>query len=105
MLGDLAAQGLRTALDLEPATEDKARLDLEAGDFRGVFDLNFMGAFLTSQAFARAMIAKGQGAIVTISSMSAVIPASSMNEVSMSSWVNSGCRSARKSSSRKQRTI
>ena len=55
-------------------TVERSFFDLEAGDFGRVFDLNFMGAFLTSQAFAREMIAKGKGAIVNISSMSAFTP-------------------------------
>lgn len=62
------------AIDGSADKAERSFFDLEAGDFRGVFDLNFMGAFLTSQAFARAMIAKGQGAIVNISSMSAFTP-------------------------------
>ena len=62
------------ATDGAADTVERSFFDLETGDFRRVFDLNFMGAFLTSQTFAREMIAKGKGAIVNISSMSAFTP-------------------------------
>ena len=48
--------------------------DLDPAGFRHVFDLNFMGTFLTTQAFSRAMVARGRGSIVNISSMSAFMP-------------------------------
>ena len=48
--------------------------DLDAVGFGRVFDLNFMGAFLASQTFAGGMVAKGKGAIVNMSSMSAFTP-------------------------------
>jgi len=48
--------------------------DLDPAGFRQVFDLNFMGTFLVSQAFSQGMIEKGRGSIVNISSMSAFIP-------------------------------
>jgi NAD(P)-dependent dehydrogenase (short-subunit alcohol dehydrogenase family) len=48
--------------------------DLDPAGFRHVFDLNFMGTFLATQAFSRAMVAKRKGSIVNISSMSAFVP-------------------------------
>jgi len=48
--------------------------DLDPAGFRHVFDLNFMGTFLTTQVFSRAMVAQGRGSIVNISSMSAFMP-------------------------------
>lgn len=47
--------------------------DLKAENIRFVFDLNFLGAFLTTQEFARDMIGKG-GSIINISSMNAFSP-------------------------------
>lgn len=48
--------------------------DLDPEGFRHVFNLNFMGTFLTTQTFAREMASRGRGAIVNISSMSALVP-------------------------------
>jgi NAD(P)-dependent dehydrogenase (short-subunit alcohol dehydrogenase family) len=48
--------------------------DLDPAGFRQVFDLNFMGTFLTTQAFSRGMVVRGKGSIVNISSMSAFMP-------------------------------
>jgi NAD(P)-dependent dehydrogenase (short-subunit alcohol dehydrogenase family) len=48
--------------------------DLDLAGFRHVFDLNFMGTFLTTQVFSRGMVAKGKGSIVNMSSMSAFMP-------------------------------
>jgi NAD(P)-dependent dehydrogenase (short-subunit alcohol dehydrogenase family) len=68
-----------TTVEFQPA-EDKlpqavrSFFDLEGPDFQRVFDLNFMGVFLTSQAFGREMIAMGRGAILNMSSMSAFTP-------------------------------
>ena len=61
----------------EPAKVDTAAqsfFDLDPAGFRQVFDLNFMGTFLTTQTFSRGMVAKGRGSIVNISSMSAFMP-------------------------------
>jgi len=48
--------------------------DLDPAEFHQVFDLNFFGTFLVTQAFSRGMVAKGRGSIVNISSMSAFRP-------------------------------
>jgi len=61
----------------EPAKREataQSFFDLDPAGFRQVFDLNFMGTFLTTQVFARGMVAKGRGSIVNISSMSAFMP-------------------------------
>ena len=61
----------------EPAKVDAAAqsfFDLDPAGFRHVFDLNFMGTFLTTQVFSRGMVARGKGSIVNISSMSAFMP-------------------------------
>ena len=61
----------------EPAKREataQSFFDLDPAGFRQVFDLNFMGTFLATQTFARAMVAKGRGSIVNISSMSAFMP-------------------------------
>ncbi|MTD13409.1 SDR family oxidoreductase [Nakamurella sp. YIM 132087] len=49
-------------------------VDVSAAEWRKVLDVNLTGTFLTSQAFARAVFAaEGSGAIVNISSMSAIV--------------------------------
>jgi NAD(P)-dependent dehydrogenase (short-subunit alcohol dehydrogenase family) len=61
----------------EPAgagTAAQSFFDLDPAGFRQVFDLNFMGTFLATQAFSRGMVEKGRGSIVNISSMSAFMP-------------------------------
>jgi NAD(P)-dependent dehydrogenase (short-subunit alcohol dehydrogenase family) len=62
----------------EPVTKGgpvtQSFFDLDPAGFRQVFDLNFMGTFLTTQVFSRGMVAGGKGAIVNISSMSAFMP-------------------------------
>jgi len=67
-----------TSVEFEEPKKDAATaqsfFDLDPAGFRHVFDLNFMGTFLTTQAFSRAMVARGRGSIVNISSMSAFMP-------------------------------
>lgn len=48
--------------------------DLPAAALRGVFELNFIGTFLTSQVFAAQMAKQGAGSIVNISSMTSLTP-------------------------------
>jgi NAD(P)-dependent dehydrogenase (short-subunit alcohol dehydrogenase family) len=57
-----------------PDTATQSFFDLDAAGFRQVFDLNFMGTFLTTQVFSAGMVANGKGSIVNISSMSAFTP-------------------------------
>ena len=48
--------------------------DLDLDGFRHVFDLNFLGTFLTIKVFSKSMVNQGKGAILNISSMSALTP-------------------------------
>ncbi len=48
--------------------------DLDLSGFRHVFDLNFLGTFLTIKTFSKSMVEQGEGSIVNISSMSALTP-------------------------------
>jgi NAD(P)-dependent dehydrogenase (short-subunit alcohol dehydrogenase family) len=57
-----------------PAAGTQSFFDLNADGFRQIFDLNFMGTFIATQAFSRGMVEKGKGSIVNISSMSALTP-------------------------------
>ena len=52
----------------------KTFFNLDPDDYRRVFDLNFLGTFLTTQIFSRTMVDQGSGSIVNISSMTADIP-------------------------------
>jgi NAD(P)-dependent dehydrogenase (short-subunit alcohol dehydrogenase family) len=54
--------------------EGMSFFDLDPAGFRQVFDLNFMGTFLATQTFCKGMVARGKGAIINISSMSAFAP-------------------------------
>jgi NAD(P)-dependent dehydrogenase (short-subunit alcohol dehydrogenase family) len=60
--GDFGVPDLKTFFDL----------DLEG--FRSVFDLNFLGTFLATRTFARGMLNRPRGAVLNISSMSALTP-------------------------------
>jgi NAD(P)-dependent dehydrogenase (short-subunit alcohol dehydrogenase family) len=74
----LGAMGVSVAvldIDREKAEAGATSFfDLDPAGFRQVFDLNFMGTFLVTQVFSRGMAARGRGAIVNISSMSAMTP-------------------------------
>lgn len=48
--------------------------DLSADAVRDVFDLNFLGALIPSQVFARAMAERGRGVVLNLSSMNALRP-------------------------------
>lgn len=48
----------------------KRAVDLTAAEWRGVIEVNLTGAFLCAQAAARAMIARGAGRIINITSIS-----------------------------------
>ena len=50
-------------------------LDISVEEFDRVFDINVRGNLLCMQAFHEALAADGQGSIVNITSMSALIPA------------------------------
>jgi len=67
-----------TSVEFEESPQAGAKaqsfFDLDPAGFRHVFDLNFMGTFLTTQIFSRGMVARGKGSIVNISSMSAFMP-------------------------------
>lgn len=55
-------------------SEDVSFFDLPAEAVRSVFDLNFLGMFLTTQVVAKDMAKRGQGVILNISSMNAFRP-------------------------------
>ena len=57
-----------------PDADAATIFDLNPEAYRKVFDLNYMGTFLTTQVFAREMVRRGGGSIVNISSMSAGTP-------------------------------
>lgn len=58
--------------DLEAGVRSVFDIPLDA--FRGITDLNFVGAFIPTQVFLRPMVEKRSGCIVNISSMGAVRP-------------------------------
>jgi NAD(P)-dependent dehydrogenase (short-subunit alcohol dehydrogenase family) len=61
--------------DIDSGKEDvRTFYDLDAKGIGFIFDLNFMGTFLPSQVFTKAMAKKGHGTVVNISSMNAFTP-------------------------------
>lgn len=62
------------AADADAASPLGSFFGMEEAGFRAVFDLNFLGTFLTIQAFARDMIGRPGASIVNISSMSGFFP-------------------------------
>jgi NAD(P)-dependent dehydrogenase (short-subunit alcohol dehydrogenase family) len=53
---------------------ERSFFDLDMQSVESVFDLNFMGTFLSCQVFGRGMAERGQGRIVNITSMNALRP-------------------------------
>jgi NAD(P)-dependent dehydrogenase (short-subunit alcohol dehydrogenase family) len=53
---------------------DKTFLDLKIEDFQKVVDLNLTGTVLPAQVFGETLVAKKQGVIINISSMTAIRP-------------------------------
>lgn len=53
---------------------DKSFFDLPEESVNWVFDLNFMGTFLTCQVFGRLFAEQDEGVILNVSSMSAIAP-------------------------------
>jgi len=53
---------------------DQSFFDLDEESVRFVFDLNFMGTFLSSQTFGKVMAKRKEGVILNIASMNAIRP-------------------------------
>src|SRR4051812_44416990 len=53
---------------------ERSFFDLELAGVRDTVDLNFLGTLLPTQVFARGMVARGAGAVLNLSSMSALTP-------------------------------
>lgn len=61
--------------DLKEAVEGVTTFfDLDSDGVQFVFNLNFLGSLLPTQAFARSMAERGSGVVVNISSMNAFTP-------------------------------
>ncbi len=64
-----------TLEDLEGAAEGVTTFyDLDPDGIQFVFNLNFLGTLLPTQAFTRAMAKKGGGVVINVSSMNAFTP-------------------------------
>jgi len=64
-----------TAEDLENAAEGVTTFyDLDPDGIQFVFNLNFLGTLMPTQAFTKAMAKRGNGVVVNISSMNAFTP-------------------------------
>jgi NAD(P)-dependent dehydrogenase (short-subunit alcohol dehydrogenase family) len=59
---------------LEPAATTGGFFDLPVAGVEATFDLNFLGTLLPTQVLARAMVARGKGAVLNIASMSSLTP-------------------------------
>lgn len=71
--------------------EDLSFFDLPEDAVKWVFDLNFLGTFLTSQVFGRNIVDNGEGVIINISSMAAMsaltkVPAYSAAKAAVSNF-------------------
>lgn len=66
---------LNSAVVTRAEEQDIATMfELDPEGVRSVFDLNFMGTFIPTQAFARSMVGREGSAIVNIASMGSYIP-------------------------------
>jgi NAD(P)-dependent dehydrogenase (short-subunit alcohol dehydrogenase family) len=54
--------------------DERGFFDLEPEGFQRTFELNFQGTVLATRVFTRGMVEKGAGAVLNISSMSALAP-------------------------------
>ncbi len=71
---DILINGVGGNREEATTSEDLSFFDLPAEAIRSVFDLNFLGMFLTTQVMAENMAKKGRGVILNISSMNAFRP-------------------------------
>lgn len=55
-------------------TDVRSFFDLDDAGVQHVFNLNFLGTLLPTQVLARSMVEKGDGVVINVSSMSAMLP-------------------------------